>query len=308
MYGEPGRRREYSCISLASFLNSIGSNIQLGVWPFFLQLSNISESTYGLFSTISSLAGIITRAAGATLSTRGESLTLMIGILASICAMITYALAPAPITILLGMTLASISMALVQMGRTLLVRTTTSAERRATSYGFVGTLSNAGMVLATNAGVVFFVALGYNGLFLLGAGVSSMALLIALTLPRRKASVTQGSLFPLSGLGKASTALRRFYLVTALDSFTWAIATPFFSITPATLFSATKEQIALLQTSIWGTTMATNVVTASISDRFRSRKTMMAFSEGLGVVCFALYAVAQSRFPLYLCGILFGLS
>jgi len=303
----PSRKRDYLLVSLASFLNSVGSNLQSSVWPFYLQLSSVSEATYGLFSTISSLAGIVTRSVGAQLSIRGESLTLAVGTLASTCAMLIYALAPNHATILLGMILASVSMALVMMGRTLLIRSSTSSERRATSYGVVGTLSNIGMVTATNLGVVMFAALGYSQLFIIGAGISSLALLTSLALPRKKAIAAEGSLLPLSMPRKASPALRRFYLATALDSFSWAIATPFFTITPAIIFSATKEQIALMHTLIWGTAIATNIVVASISDRIGSRRGMMVFSEGLGVACFALYVLAQSIYPLYLCAILFGL-
>jgi len=303
----PRGKKDYFLVSIASFLNSVGSNLQSSVWPFYLQLSNVSEATYGLFSTISSLAGIVTRSVGAQLSIRGESLTLAVGTLASTCAMLVYALAPSHATILLGMILASVSMALVMMGRTLLVRSSTSSERRATSYGVVGTLSNVGMVAATNLGVVMFVVLGYSQLFIIGAGISSLALLTSLALPRKKAKAAEGSLLPLSMLRKASPALRRFYLATALDSFSWAIASPFFTITPATIFSATKEQIALMHTLIWGTAIATNIVVASISDRIGSRRGMMVFSEGLGVACFALYVLAQSIYPLYLCAILFGL-
>jgi len=301
------RKRDYFFVSLASFLNSVGSNLQLSVWPFYLQLSNVSEATFGLFSTISSLAGIVTRSVGARLSIRGESLTLVAGTLASACAMLAYALAPDPATILLGMTLASVSTALVMMGRTLLIRSATSSERRATSYSVVGTLSNVGLVIATNLGVVAFATFGYRQLFILGAVVSSLALLMSLLLPRNKAVAVQGSLLPLSMLKKASPRLRRFYLVTALDSFSWAIATPFFTITPTIIFSATKEEIALMQTLIWGTAIATNVMTASISDKLGSRRTIMAFSEALGAVCFGLYVLAQSIYPLYLCAILFGL-
>jgi len=300
-------KKDYFLVSLASFLNSVGSNLQSSVWPFYLQLSNVSEATYGLFSTISSLAGIVTRSLGARLSIRGESLTLAVGTLASACAMLIYAIAPSPDTIMLGMILASVSMALVMMGRTLLIRSATSPERRATSYGVVGTLGNVGMVVATNLGVVMFAAFGYSQLFILGAGISSLALLTALSLPRRKAKATEGSFLPLSTLRKASPALRRFYLATALDSFSWAIASPFFMITPAIIFSATKEQIALMHTLVWGTAIATNIVVASISDRIGSRRGMMVFSEGLGVACFALYVLAQSIYPLYLCAILFGL-
>lgn len=308
MKQEPDRRRrDYFFVSLASFLNSIGSNLQSSIWPFYLQLSNVSEATYGLFNTISSLAGIITRAAGAKLSARGESLTLVVGILVSICARLAYATAPAPITILLGMILASVAMALVMMGRTLLVRSTTSSERRATSYGIVGTLADIGMVLAINLGVFIFVLIGYSGLFLLGASISSLALLPALSLPRKKSIAAKGSLLPLSMLRKASPALRRFYLATALDSFSWAIAAPFFAITPAIIFSATKEQIALMHSLIWGTAIATTIMVASISDKMGSRKAMMVFSEALGVVCFGLYVLAQSIFPLYVCSVLFGL-
>jgi len=303
----PSRKRDYLLVSLASFLNSVGSNLQSSVWPFYLQLSSVSEATYGLFSTISSLAGIVTRSVGAQLSIRGESLTLAVGTLASTCAMLVYALAPSHATILLGMILASVSMALVMMGRTLLIRSSTSSERRATSYGVVGTLSNIGMVTATNLGVVMFAALGYSQLFIVGAGISSLALLTSLTLPRKKAIAAEGSLLPLSMLRKASPALRRFYLATALDSFSWAIASPFFTITPAVVFSATKEQIALMHTLIWGTAIATNIMVASISDRIGSRRGMMVFSEGLGAACFALYVLAQSIYPLYLCAILFGL-
>ena len=303
----PRGKKDYFLVSIASFLNSVGSNLQSSVWPFYLQLSNVSEATYGLFSTISSLAGIVTRSVGAQLSIRGESLTLAVGTLASTCAMLVYALAPSHATILLGMILASVSMALVMMGRTLLVRSSTSSERRATSYGVVGTLSNVGMVAATNLGVVMFVVLGYSQLFIIGAEISSLALLTSLALPRKKAKAAEGSLLPLSMLRKASPALRRFYLATALDSFSWAIASPFFTITPATIFSATKEQIALMHTLIWGTAIATNIVVASISDRIGSRRGMMVFSEGLGVACFALYVLAQSIYPLYLCAILFGL-
>ena len=307
MSSESRRRGDYIAISLASFLNAVGSNLQSSVWPFFLQLSNVSETTYGLFGTISSVAGIITRAVGAKLSTRGESLTLVVGTLASTCAMLTYALAPEPGTVLVGMALASISMALVMMGRTLLIRTATSPERRATSYGIVGTLGNAGTILATNLGVMIFTLLDYRGLFLVGAGVTFLALAITLTLPRKRVSTSEGAFFPLSALRRASPTLQRFYLVTALDSFCWAIAMPFFTITPVVIFSATKEQIAMLQTIMWGTAIATNVMTASISDRWRSRKTMLVFSELLGVVCFALYSVAQSVPPLYVCAVLFGL-
>jgi len=303
----PSGKRDYVLVSLASFLNSIGSNLQSSVWPFYLQLSNVSEATYGLFSTISSLAGIVTRSVGAQLSIRGESLTLVAGTLASACAMLVYAFAPSSVTILLGMILASVSMALVMMGRTLLIRSATSSERRATSYGVVGTLSNIGMVVATTLGVVAFATLGYGQLFILGAGISSLALLTSLSIPRKKAIATEGSLLPLSMLRKASPTLRRFYLATALDSFSWAIATPFFTITPATIFSATKEQIALMYTLVWGTAIATNIMVASISDKIGSRRGMMVFSEGLGVACFALYVLAQSIYPLYLCAILFGL-
>jgi len=303
----PSGKRDYVLVSLASFLNSIGSNLQSSVWPFYLQLSNVSEATYGLFSTISSLAGIVTRSVGAQLSIRGESLTLVAGTLASACAMFVYAFAPSSVTILLGMILASVSMALVMMGRTLLIRSATSSERRATSYGVVGTLSNIGMVVATTLGVVAFATLGYGQLFILGAGISSLALLTSLSIPRKKAIAAEGSLLPLSMLRKASPTLRRFYLATALDSFSWAIATPFFTITPATIFSATKEQIALMYTLVWGTAIATNIMVASISDKIGSRRGMMVFSEGLGVACFALYVLAQSIYPLYLCAILFGL-
>jgi len=303
----PRGKKDYFLVSIASFLNSVGSNLQSSVWPFYLQLSSVSEATYGLFSTISSLAGIVTRSVGAQLSIRGESLTLAVGTMASTCAMLVYALAPSHATILLGMILASVSMALVMMGRTLLIRSSTSSERRATSYGVVGTLSNIGMVTATNLGVVIFAALGYSQLFILGAGISSLALLTSLALPRKKAIAAEGSLLPLSMLRKASPALRRFYLATALDSFSWAIASPFFTITPAIIFSATKEQIALMHTLIWGTAIATNIMVASISDRIGSRRGMMVFSEGLGVACFALYVLAQSIYPLYLCAILFGL-
>ena len=303
----PSGKRDYVLVSLASFLNSIGSNLQSSVWPFYLQLSNVSEATYGLFSTISSLAGIVTRSVGAQLSIRGESLTLVAGTLASACAMLVYAFAPSSVTILLGMILASVSMALVMMGRTLLIRSATSSERRATSYGVVGTLSNIGMVVATTLGVVAFATLGYGQLFILGAGISSLALLTSLSIPRKKAIATEGSLLPLSMLRKASPTLRRFYLATALDSFSWAIAAPFFTITPATIFSATKEQIALMYTLVWGTAIATNIMVASISDKIGSRRGMMVFSEGLGVACFALYVLAQSIYPLYLCAILFGL-
>jgi len=301
------RRRDYSLVSVASFLNSVGSNIQSSVWPFYLQLSNVSEGAYGLFSTISSLVGILARSMGAQLSVRGENLTLVAGIMASACAMLIYALAPMPTTILLGMTLASISTALVTMGRTVLIRRATSSERRATSYGVVGTLTNIGMVIATNLGLLAFAILGYSQLFILGAAVSSLALLMSLCLPRKKAIAAEGSLFPISMLRKASPRLRQFYLVTALDSFSWAIAMPFFTITPAITLSATKEEIALIQTFIWGTAIATNILVASISDRIGSRKTMMIFSEALGAVCFGLYVLAQSIYPLYLSAILFGL-
>ena len=168
-------------------------------------------------------------------------------------------------------------------------------------------MSNIGVVAATNLGVVAFALLGYSQLFMLGAAISFLALLTSLAIPRRKVSAVRGTSLPLSMIRKASRTLRWFYLVTALDSFAWAIATPFFTITPTVVFSAMKEQIALMNTLIWGTAIATNIMVASISDRIGSRRGMMAFSEGLGVACFALYVSARSIYPLYLCAVLFGL-
>ena len=82
---------------------------------------------------------------------------------------------------------------------------------------------------------------------------------------------------------------------------------PFFLITPARIFQVTQQDIALIQTLVFGASTATNIVFAGLSDRLWGRKSLLAASEGLGVVTLGLYLVAENVQPIFISALLMGL-
>lgn len=197
-------------------------------------------------------------------------------------------------------------MALVMVGRTTLVGRKGPNERLATSYAILITLANIGLIVGTNVGAFIFPFTDYVAVFLLGASLCLTGLVIAiLTLPR--ASVPSRTGFGVMKLEKVSPVLKRFYVATCLDSFSWSIAGPFFSITPARIFHVTQADIALIQTLMFGASTATNVVFATLSDRLWGRKSLLLLSEGLGVAMFALYVLSPNIQPIFLSAVLMGM-
>lgn len=82
---------------------------------------------------------------------------------------------------------------------------------------------------------------------------------------------------------------------------------PFFAITPARIFHVTQDDIALIQTLIFGASTATNVFFAALSDRLWGRKSLLATSEGLGIVTLGLYLIAPNVQPIFIAALLMGL-
>ncbi len=300
------RKRAYASLSASTFLNSVGSNIQLGIWPFYLQRNNVGDELYGAFSTASSLFGILARAASAKLGSVSESLPFAAGLLASTGMMLIYAFLPSSLGIAIGMSLSAVSMALVMVGRTTLVGRDAQSKRLATTYAILITLANIGLIVGTNLGSSTFPFSNYMTLFLIGGLACFLGLVIALFwLPR--ASVPSKSGFGVLKLSGISPTLRRFYIATCLDSFSWSIAGPFFSITPARIFQVTTNDIALIQTLMFGASTATNVVFAALSDRLWGRKSLLATSEVLGVIMLGLYLIAPNVQPIFVSALLMGL-
>ena len=281
--------------------------MQLGIWPFYLERNNVGDELYGAFSTASSLLGILARAASAKLGSSGESLPFAMGIMASAGMMLVYAFLPSAAGIAIGMGLSSISMALVMVGRTTIVgRGTEQGRGLATTYAVLITLANVGLIVGTNLGAFIFPFSDYVVVFAVGGLVCLAGLIIAFgLLPRGK--VPSKSRFGVIRLNDTSPVLRRFFWATCLDSFSWSIASPFFSITPARIFKVTQDDIALIQTLEFGAATATNVVFGILSDRLWGRRSLLVVSEALGVVMLVLYLIAPNVQPIFICAMLMGL-
>jgi MFS family permease len=300
------KKRAYAALSTSTFLNGVGSNLQLGIWPFYLQRTNVGDELYGAFSTASSLFGIFARGASAKMGSLSESLPFAVGLMASTSMMIIYALSPNPVGIVVGMTLSAVSQALVMVGRTTLVGRGSQGTRLATTYAILITLGNLGLIVGTNVGAVIFPFSNYATVFLIGGLICFIGLLTALVwLPGR--SLSSRSRFGVIRLGEVSSTLKRFYLATCLDSFSWNIAMPFFAITPARIFQVTQDDIALIQTLQFGAAIATNLVFGALSDRLWGRRSVLALSELLGVATLGLYVVAPSVQPIFASALLMGL-
>ncbi len=299
-------KKIYAALSVSGFLNALGSNIHLSVWPFYLQRSVVSDALYGSFTTGSSIVGIFARAASSKLGERAVRLPLLLGIAASAIEMLLFGFFPQPAAIALGITLGSVSFALVFMGRTLVVGRSGQTRSLGLVYGLLITLGNLGLIAGTNLGVFAFASLGYTLLFAAGGVVCLAALAIAFVwLPRERGGASQG--FSFLGIRGSSPTLRGFYLGTAMDSFAWSIAMPFFAITPARVFPISREELALLQTIVFGISTATNVVLGLISDRISGRKAMMIASELIGLGAWGIFLLAPTVSLLYVSALLMGL-
>jgi MFS family permease len=300
------KKKAYAALSTSTFLNGVGSNIQLGIWPFYLQRNNIGDELYGAFSTTSSLFGILARALSTRMGTVSESLPFAVGLMASTAMMLTYAFLPSSIGIVIGMSLLTVSQALIIVGRTTLVGRGAQGKGLATSYAILITLGNFGLIVGTNLGASIFGFSDYLTVFLVGGVVCFIGLAAALLwLPR--GSIHSKSRFGVIKLGGISSTLRGFYLATCFDAFSWSIASPFFAITPAHIFQVTQGDIALIQTLEFGAATATNLVFGALSDRLWGRKSLLAISEGFGVLALGLYVIAPNVQPIFASALLMGL-
>jgi len=271
-----------------------------------LEHNKVGDELYGTFSTASSLFGILARAISSRLGGVSESLPFVSGLIASTGMMMIYAFLPSPVGIAVGMGLSAISMALIMAGRTTLVGRSAQNKGLATTYAILITLANIGLIVGTNLGTIAFTISNYFTVFLAGGLASVVGLVVALLwLPRE--SIPSKMRFGIVRFGKTSSTLRRFYWATCLDSFSWSICMPFFSITPARIFQVTENDIALIQTLVFGASTATNVMFAVLSDRLWGRKSLLAISEVLGILTLGLYLVAPNVQPIFISALLMGL-
>lgn len=299
------RKRPYAALSASTFLNGVGSNIQLGIWPFYLQQNRVGDELYGAFSTASNVFGILARLVSAKLGSVSESLPFGIGLGASVVMMLVLAYVPTPLGIAISLSLSAASTALVIVGRTTLVGRDSQSTRLATTYAVLITLTNVGLILGTNLGAFVFPFSNYATVFLIGASACFVALAALLWLPHVKVPST--SRFGVLRIRGTSQSLRRFYTATCIDSFSWSICMPFFAITPARIFQVTQGDIALIQTLMYGGSTATYVLFAILSDRLWGRSSLLAISEGLGVVTLGLYLFAPNIQPIFISALLMGL-
>ncbi len=289
----------------STLLNGVGSNTQLSVWPFYLQRNGVGDELYGAFSAASNLFAILARATSGKLGNINESLPFTVAVLASTGMMFIFAFIPNSLGIALGMILSASSMALLLVGRTILVGRYPRNNSLATTNALLITLGNIGLVVGVAMGAFIFPFSGYFILFLIGGIVCALSVLGAIWLPQR--STSRASRFRILNFRHASSPLRRFYVATCLDTFSWNLALPFFAITPARIFQVTQADIALIQACMFGASTATNVVFAVLSDRFWGRRFLLAASEMLGIVTLVVYLLAPNVAPIFLSAALMGL-
>lgn len=300
------KKRAYAALSTSTFLNGVGSNLQLSIWPFYLKQNNVGDELYGAISTTTSLFAILARAASVKLGSLSESLPFAVALMASTSMMVIYALLPSPLGIAIGMTLSAISQALIIVGRTTLVGRDSQSAKLATAFAVLITLGNFGLIVGTILGALVFPFSNYLLVFVLGGLICFIGLAAALIwLPRRP--VLSRSRFGVVRLSEASSTLKRFYMATCLDSFSWSIASPFFAITPARIFQVTQDDIALISTLQFGAATATNLIFGALSDRLWGRKSLLAVSELMGVVTLGIYVAAPSVQPIFISALLMGL-
>ena len=230
----------------------------------------------------------------------------VIGVVASAGMMLVYASVPSSVGIALGMALSAVSMALVVMGRTTIVGRAHERTGLATTYAVLITLANIGLIVGTNFGTFVFPYLGYQELFAAGGVVCLIGVVVAFGwLPKSRIESEQR--FWVVKLRNVSPRLRRFYAATCLDSFSWSMVMPFFSITPARIFQVNENDIALIQTLMFGASTTTNVVFGALSDRLWGRKLLLTASEALGVITLGLYLFAPGVQPIFVSALLMGL-
>jgi predicted MFS family arabinose efflux permease len=299
------KKREYAALATSTFLNGVGSNMQLSVWPFFLQLNGVGDELYGAFTAASNLFAILVRAASGKLGNVSESLPFMLAMLASTGMMFVFALLPNPLGIAIGMILAAASMPLFLVGRTILVGRGGRSSSLATQNAMLITLSNVGLIGGVALGTAIFPTSSYFMLFLTGGIICMSSVIVAIWLPRR--STHSDSRIGFQSVRRASPSLRRFYLATCLDTFAWNLALPFFAITPARIFQVTETDIALIQGLMFAATTAPTIAFAVLSDRVWGRKSLLAGSEALGIVTLVVYLLAPNVQPIFVAAILMGL-
>jgi len=300
------KTRKYAALGTSAFLNGVGSNTQLSVWPFYLQRNGVGDELYGAFTTISNLFAILARAVSGKLANGNESLPYLIAMLASTGMMFVLAFVPSPLGILVGTVLAAAAMALIAVGRTILVGRDSGKAPLATRNALLATLSNLGLIIGVILGTSVFSLSSYFGIFLIGGIICLLGVGASIWLPRGSTVAKPG--LRVINIRRASSSLRRFYFANCLDAFSWNLALPFFAITPARIFQVTQTDIALIQTLMFGASLATNVVFAIISDKVSGRKSMLAASEALGVVTLVVYVLAPSIWPIFAAAFLMGLA
>ncbi|MGC9104181.1 MAG: MFS transporter [Candidatus Methanodesulfokora sp.] len=278
----------------SAILASIGGNFYSAVWPFIVAEAGVDPKNYGLFSSISGFTSISSRIlVGFIGSSRS---VFSIGVLMYAASSLVLLLGISSSTVLLALIFSSTGFALTMIGIRVL---SSSGRRRGLELGFIVSSGNLGVILGGYLGVLTNNVAGRTAVFLLGAliSLSSMALI-----PQIEESTKNVKMILL----RIDRRIRKFVLISLMDSFTWAMFYPFFFVTAPKVVNATDLDIATAQAGMMLTAIIFNPVMGGLSDK-GDRGIFMAASEFIGALLVLIYGYPAGKISLFMSSIFMGL-
>jgi MFS family permease len=276
---------------LSAILSSIGGNFYSAVWPFIVAEAGISPESYGLFNSISGFVSVLSRVlVGFIGSSRS---VFSAGVMMYAASSLILLLGASSYTVLLSLIFSSTGFALTMIGIRVL---SSSGKRKGLKLGFIVSSGNLGVILGGYLGVLTNNLAGRTVMLLSGALISLSS--IALIPPMRK-EIRSISL-------RVNRSIRRFMLISLMDSFIWAMFYPFFLVTAPKIVKATDLDIATAQAGMMVTAIVFNPAMGGLSDR-GNRGLFMAVSELVGAILVLIYGYPIGKISLFISSILMGL-
>lgn len=279
---------------ISAILASIGGNFYSAIWPFIVAEAGVDPKSYGLFSSISGFTSVSSRIlVGFIGSSRS---VFSIGVLMYAASSIILLFGASSLTVLLSLIFSSTGFALTMIGIRVL---SSSGRRRGLELGLIVSSGNLGVILGGYLGVLTSNIAGITAVFILGALISLFSIAF---IPRIEESTKNARMILL----RIDRRIRKFVLISLMDSFIWAMFYPFFFVTAPKVVNATDLDIATAQAGMMSTAIIFNPLMGGLSDR-KDRRIFMAGSEFIGAILILIYGYPVGKISLFVSSIFMGL-
>ncbi len=264
-------RKHGLLLVLSSFLAAVTSTVIQPIWPFVVESAGVNPSFYGIIVFGSNLTEFLVRWFFAAYSP--AVITFLVGSAGLGLSTGVLLLGESPGVVLASLSSSRVGRALHLMGRNQIVSSMFKG-RAGTAFGSVRTFWLVGGIVGPALGAYISVTMGNESVFLWGALLGVLSVVMALPVVRVVKSRPKGELK--FWKGSLNERIKGLVGLTVLNNFARNSFIPFHLVMAPAIFSAGVEHIALAAIIERGVSTAFGVPVGWLSDRVDKRYVLMA--------------------------------